>query len=347
MNRESWERNELAELAAQLRDVDNQSLADRKTACIEWQRDLANPSLIAQRVQWLLMGNYGHGAMVKAIEMAKTRGNAAAQLGGLIAAVEWRCPNREARAAWNRLSQAQQVAVNEAIAEEVKDWVRDNADSDSSLPEPRLSRDIIRGNPYAEDLSILSIDAIARIISRDWKNVNYGAKPYLDAMFQLTAITDNYYNDSGASIVSYFLSNASSWKGETAKAVKAELKRRLTVRRNPMTSESFYQTWEGWKRAVKKAGALYIDGNKDIAQAFKSRILGKNGYWVGDNAIGDWDGVKGYVAVKEVIRRNPHKPKKGHYASVIAGVQKSARAASKRRSSAISRRRQMGVKYLW
>ena len=50
---------------------------------------------------------------------------------------------------------------------------------------------------------------------------------------------------------------------------------------------------------------------------------------------------------QEKVIENPHKSKKGHYASVIAGVQKSARAASKRRSSAISRRRQMGVKYQW
>ena len=65
---------------------------------------------------------------------------------------------------------------------------------------------------------------IAKEIRNDWKKVNYAAAPYLDAMRQLDEITDNYYCDSGKSIVLYFLSNASSWRGETARRIKKELK---------------------------------------------------------------------------------------------------------------------------
>ena len=65
---------------------------------------------------------------------------------------------------------------------------------------------------------------IASDIRDNWKPVNYAAKPYLDAMFELNKITDNYINDSGKSVVLYFLSNASSWKGEHARRIKAELK---------------------------------------------------------------------------------------------------------------------------
>jgi len=65
---------------------------------------------------------------------------------------------------------------------------------------------------------------IAAEIRRDWKKVNYAAKPYLDAMGSLTSIKDNYFMDSGKSIVLYFLSNAASWRGEVAKRIKAELK---------------------------------------------------------------------------------------------------------------------------
>lgn len=69
------------------------------------------------------------------------------------------------------------------------------------------------------------ISAIARDIRRDWgPKVNYAAKPYLDAMSSLDKITDSYYEDSAKSIVIYFLGNASSYRGETAKALKAELK---------------------------------------------------------------------------------------------------------------------------
>lgn len=69
-----------------------------------------------------------------------------------------------------------------------------------------------------------SLSAIAHEISKDWKNVYFGAKPYLQAMFALDKITDMYGADDAKSIVLYFLANASSWRGETAKRIKAELK---------------------------------------------------------------------------------------------------------------------------
>jgi len=72
-----------------------------------------------------------------------------------------------------------------------------------------------------------SIAAIAREIRADWRPVNFAAAPYLDAMADLDAITDDYGADTGVMIVAYFLSNASSWRGETARRVKAELKSAL------------------------------------------------------------------------------------------------------------------------
>jgi len=68
------------------------------------------------------------------------------------------------------------------------------------------------------------LSVIANEIRKDWgSKVNYGAKPYLNAMSTLNSIDDNYIMDSGRSIVRYFLSNARSWRGETAKRVKGEL----------------------------------------------------------------------------------------------------------------------------
>ena len=64
---------------------------------------------------------------------------------------------------------------------------------------------------------------VAEEIRNDWKNVYFGAKPYLDAMSCLESINDNYGWDSGKSIVLYFLANASSWRGETARRIKKEL----------------------------------------------------------------------------------------------------------------------------
>lgn len=68
---------------------------------------------------------------------------------------------------------------------------------------------------------------IANEIRKDWKKVNFGAVPYLDAMSSLTNITDNYFEDSGRSVVAYFLANAGTYRGDVAKRVKAELNKML------------------------------------------------------------------------------------------------------------------------
>ena len=65
---------------------------------------------------------------------------------------------------------------------------------------------------------------IAAEIRKDWQKVYFGAVPYLDAMSTLTSIEDNYMFDSAKSVVLYFLSNATTWKGDVARRVKAELK---------------------------------------------------------------------------------------------------------------------------
>ena len=65
---------------------------------------------------------------------------------------------------------------------------------------------------------------IAREIKADWKNVNFAAQPYLDAMATLCKMEDMFCYDSAKTIVLYFLSNAGTWRGETAKRIKAELK---------------------------------------------------------------------------------------------------------------------------
>lgn len=65
---------------------------------------------------------------------------------------------------------------------------------------------------------------IADEISRDWRNVEFSAKPYLEAMRYLNTMDDNYGADKAKWIVAYFLSNSAKWKGETAKRIKAELR---------------------------------------------------------------------------------------------------------------------------
>ena len=65
---------------------------------------------------------------------------------------------------------------------------------------------------------------IAREIRDDWKPVSPHARPYLDAMSFLYDVSDYFFADSGKSVILYFLSNASTWRGETARRIKEELK---------------------------------------------------------------------------------------------------------------------------
>lgn len=76
-----------------------------------------------------------------------------------------------------------------------------------------------------------NLSSIARIIRKDWKKIYYGAVPYLNAMECFSSIHDNYLEDSASSIVNYFLANAQTWRGETARAVKEKLKQLLQQKR--------------------------------------------------------------------------------------------------------------------
>lgn len=69
-----------------------------------------------------------------------------------------------------------------------------------------------------------TLSTIAYEISKDWKKPYFGAVPYIQAMSTLGDIKQPYGYDSGESIVRYFLSNATSWRGENARRIKSELK---------------------------------------------------------------------------------------------------------------------------
>jgi len=84
--------------------------------------------------------------------------------------------------------------------------------------------------PAVPGIEKLTLAAIASVIRRNWRPVYFGAKPYLDAMGSLHSVNDNFGCDPGREIVNYFLANAQTWKGRVAKAVKAELNKRVKAR---------------------------------------------------------------------------------------------------------------------
>lgn len=96
---------------------------------------------------------------------------------------------------------------------------------------------------------------IAREIARDWKDVYFGARPYMAAMAQLESVDDNYGADPGDMIVRYFLSNATRWRGPVAKAIKAELNAMLKSggRRYARFEEGDTAGFEKWLKTQPKS----------------------------------------------------------------------------------------------
>ena len=76
------------------------------------------------------------------------------------------------------------------------------------------------------NLTTMSLNDIGHFIQKTWKKPYFGVVPYITAMTQIDS--DGMYEaDNWTSIVVYFLSNATTWHGEDARAVKKELNYRL------------------------------------------------------------------------------------------------------------------------
>ena len=71
---------------------------------------------------------------------------------------------------------------------------------------------------------VITVSEIAHAIAKDWKNISPYAKDYLDAMKEIRDIEGAYYADSAKGVVLYFLANASTYRGDNARAYKALLK---------------------------------------------------------------------------------------------------------------------------
>lgn len=66
---------------------------------------------------------------------------------------------------------------------------------------------------------------VQNAIRREKSKLAYCAMPYAEAILQMSGPNADYWCDSGESIILRFLGNAQTWRGETAREVKAALKR--------------------------------------------------------------------------------------------------------------------------
>jgi hypothetical protein len=81
------------------------------------------------------------------------------------------------------------------------------------------------------DYSQMTLVELATEIYKAWQKIFFGANPYLEAMATMHEKDPYKANHprygTGQSIVHYFLANAKTFRGHKAKAIKAELTKRL------------------------------------------------------------------------------------------------------------------------
>lgn len=122
-----YERRELQEANQHLSAVERSPLADRKEAATEFLAAMRDhPELVAERIGWLLGGNYGYGQMLMAKRvLGSPRMNRVAALTQMVAAFEWSSPGTMTRAAWKKLTKGQQSALDRAVQAVVRDAARE------------------------------------------------------------------------------------------------------------------------------------------------------------------------------------------------------------------------------
>lgn len=76
------------------------------------------------------------------------------------------------------------------------------------------------------------LSEIAKDILQHWKNPYFGAKPYIQAMLLIHSAEPDapYLLETAKGIVAYFLANATTFLGEDARRIKAELKKQYNIK---------------------------------------------------------------------------------------------------------------------
>jgi hypothetical protein len=83
-------------------------------------------------------------------------------------------------------------------------------------------------------LAALKLSELAEMAYNDWpaaRSENHPAGAYLVPLLGLENLQSRYGVERGEGLVRYFLANAGSWRGEIAREVKRELRRRLDAER--------------------------------------------------------------------------------------------------------------------
>lgn len=124
----AYNNNELHQYHKQLREIDQQSKQDKAEARADMLNWLNNDAAhFGERAGWILNGSYGYGPFYAALQILNMseRANKRAALFGMLAALECRVNQRDANAIYNKLTGAQQAALNAAIQKEIDDFIEE------------------------------------------------------------------------------------------------------------------------------------------------------------------------------------------------------------------------------
>ena len=113
------DKNELQLWRAEVQRVERAPRAEQREAAEEFADALRDPSLIGERVGWLLMGDYGQGAFLEARGQLDSSRNPEALLLRMIAIAEWNATARDATNAWKSLTASEKMALDRAIQREM------------------------------------------------------------------------------------------------------------------------------------------------------------------------------------------------------------------------------------
>ena len=123
-----YERRELSDAQRKLAELRRAPLSERKEAQAEFLKAMRDdPDLVAERIGWLLGGNYGYGSKLLAQRvLGSPRMNRSAALTQMIGAFEWMTPEDMVRAAWKKLSAGEKAALERAVQGAIKDAQSDD-----------------------------------------------------------------------------------------------------------------------------------------------------------------------------------------------------------------------------
>lgn len=119
---DAYDQRERADFNNSLRALDRAPLAERKEACAEFLDAMrTSPGTVAERIEWVIAGNYGRGAYDVAREVvANKRMNREAWLTQVVGALEWQCPQVMGIAAWKKLTPGEKKKLSAAVKKAIK-----------------------------------------------------------------------------------------------------------------------------------------------------------------------------------------------------------------------------------